>query len=37
MRFPLNGIPSTITRIIDVSVSLKRLARYMAAEQARVA
>ncbi len=36
MRFPLLGIPSTITRLIDISVSFRRLSTYLAAEEAEV-
>ena len=34
MRFPLLGIPNTITRIIDISVSMKRLSTFMGAQEA---
>ena len=35
LRFPLNAIPSTISRIIDLSVVVKRLGRFLSAPELR--
>ena len=36
LRFPLNAIPSTITRLVDISVVIKRLSKYMSAPESEV-